>query len=163
MTCSTYTTVHLHMQNVHYLQTIHLKICWNCLPSSLHCTFEKLLSDFLNDITHSWPNYSYIIKIEFGLGFAKIVALIITERENFASFMKDKDIKLCSSYFWLVEANFQKYYTSSVYNNVEFLHLVLILRCHFVGEKGGIAKCWLLSQAIVKFDQTTCKRKSVWK
>ena len=38
--------------------------------------------------------------------------------------MKDKDIKLCSSYFWLVEANFQKYYTSSVYNNVEFLHLV---------------------------------------
>lgn len=36
---------------------------------SLQYTFEKCLSDFLDDITHSWSIiYSYIIKLEFGLG-----------------------------------------------------------------------------------------------
>ena len=74
-------------------------------------------------------NVLYVHYLQTIHNFLKICLKLFSLQYTF----ENKDIKLWSSYFRLVEANFPKHYTSSVYDNVEFLHL--ILRCHFVGEK----------------------------
>ena len=132
-----------------------VQCCLKCgVPS---CTRHYFSSQLNKGSKVKSNNSLYVHYLQTIHNFRKICLKLFSLQYTF----ENKDIKLWSSYFWLVEANFPKHYTSSVYNNVELLHL--ILRCHFVGEKSGIAKCWLLSQAIVKFDQRTCKRKSVWK